>query len=161
MHQEPADKLITMQPHDLLLIIPIVLVSEPNLILLLIDNTLIADRNTVRISRQISDDTLHAVQTVLAIHHPVFLHQLIEHTVNFTGVGDATELALICLTTQRTDQIAPEVTRYGNRGQITIYCNIRIFCDLTPIFTVIDILRLGRQEVVFFPFDRFQCEKIS
>ena len=74
MHQESADKFTIMQWHDLLPVIPIVFVAESNLILLDVDKSLIADRDSVRVSGEITDDTICAVQAVSAIYDPVFLH---------------------------------------------------------------------------------------
>jgi len=61
VHQEPADKLAVMQGHDLVLIIPVVFVVEPNLILLDVDDTLIADRNAMRITCEVSDDAVGSI----------------------------------------------------------------------------------------------------
>ena len=74
MHQEPADKLTVMQGHDLVLTIPVVFVMEPYLILVDVDNTLITDRDTMRITCEITDDAVGSVQAVFAVHPPVFLH---------------------------------------------------------------------------------------
>ena len=74
VHQEPSDKLTVIQRHDLLPEIPIVFVAESNLILLDVDQVLIADRDSVCVSGEISDHTIGAVQAVTAIHAPVFLH---------------------------------------------------------------------------------------
>ena len=105
MQQETADKLAVMQRHDLGLIIPIVFIAEADSILVDVDNALIADRDTMRITREIAYDAVGAIQAVLAIHHPVFLHQLVKHDIDFARMSHSTEIVLIDGTSQCTDHI--------------------------------------------------------
>ena len=53
MHQEATDKLAVMQGHDLRLIVPVIFVAKSNLILVDVDEALITNRNTMRVTREI------------------------------------------------------------------------------------------------------------
>ena len=93
MHQEAADKLVTMQRHDFRLVVFVVFIAEPDLIFLQVDESLVTDRNPVAITCEVCDDAIGMIEAMFAIHHPVFLHQLVEYPIDFIGIGDATELA--------------------------------------------------------------------
>ena len=110
MHQEAADKLAAIQSHNLRLVLPVVFVAELNLIFVDADNTVIGDGNAMGITSEITDYAVGAIQTMLALHDPVFLHQLVQHAIDFIVVSDTLKLTFICTGAQRTDQVATIVT---------------------------------------------------
>jgi len=110
MHQEAPDKLVAIQGHNLQLVVPVVFIAELNLIFVDADNTLIGDGNAMSITGEISDHAVGSIDTRLAIHDPIFLHQLIQHAIDFIAVGDTLELTFICTGAKRTDQVATIVT---------------------------------------------------
>ena len=63
----------------------ILLVMETNTVLVYTDKALIADRNAVTVPCQVLDDGLCMIHTGLAVDHPVFLHDLVEYPIHFTG----------------------------------------------------------------------------
>ncbi len=111
VHQEPSDKLTDLQRHDLLPVIAVVFIAEPDLIVTHVDQALVADGDTMGVSGEIADDAVSSIQTVLAIHHPVFLHQGVEHLVDLIVVGDTTKLSFGGAVSQCADQTAPVMTR--------------------------------------------------
>jgi hypothetical protein len=111
MQEEPADKLTVMQRHDLLSIISIVLIVEPDFVVLNVDDALIANRYSMRVSGQIADDAVGSFLAAFAVHHPVFLHQGIKDFIDLIFVGHTTELTLGGTLAQCTDEVAPVVAR--------------------------------------------------
>ncbi len=113
VHQEAADKFTCLQCHQLLPVIPVVFVPELYLVVLDVNDALIADRDTMCITRQVPYNGVCLVQAVSAIDYPLFLHQGIEHCVYFTGFCDAMELTVVRTAPQGCDQIASVVARQG------------------------------------------------
>ena len=74
MHQEPSDKFIAVQLHDLGLAVPIVFVSKMHLIAFYADESAITDSDLVAVSGQVADHCLGSVDAGLTVDHPVFLH---------------------------------------------------------------------------------------
>ena len=109
MHQEASDKLSTLKLHDLRLVIPIVGVAEVHCIILYSDDASITDGDPMTVARQVTDDILRVGHTGLAIDIPLFLHERIEHAVDFTIMRDTVKLACVCALSQGADHLATEV----------------------------------------------------
>lgn len=74
MHQKPGDELLWRKPHGFLFVlVGPVQVSEGNSILINILDAVIANRNFMRISRQIFDHRIRVFKRLFSMHHPVGL----------------------------------------------------------------------------------------
>jgi hypothetical protein len=58
MHEEAADKFLTMQLHDFGLIVPVVFVTKVHSLLFNPDDALVADGDTVTVTRQVTIEKL-------------------------------------------------------------------------------------------------------
>lgn len=71
MHQEATDKFFRLQRHELVPVIPVVFVVEPDLVVLDVDNALVADRDAMGVSSQIADNAVCLCQAIATVYHPL------------------------------------------------------------------------------------------
>ena len=71
--QEPADEFVGAKSHDLLaVVIAIVLPAKLNLPVIDIEQAIVGDGDTVRISRDILEDFIRSGEGWLCVDHPIF-----------------------------------------------------------------------------------------
>jgi hypothetical protein len=92
MKEEPSYKLISLESHGLLFLpIGIVPPAERDIAFLDLEDTVIADSDSVSISAQILKDTLDTVKGWLAIDNPFFAVELSSEHLKGSGILQMTD----------------------------------------------------------------------